>query len=354
MKGRPPPRPPPPSPRPPLRHDRQPKEGPPRLALGDRRTCRHPNRARRSIGNLPPGLAIKRNRKAAHDLTFASIAFMVFPCQLTRMCLRQGVKKPSAKPAAQTGKDFGRLGDDPITICRGSRGYVFRAFSASGWQPESAGAPVWKEYDIAAFKEALKTLNQFRLKTEERSDTQRNLEGFLAHLLGGKLSGWTAPKNEAGDEGTLPPRLNPDLLQLAFDLEHEMTLMLNESVLGERRILHLGDHLPRTARGPGRFPRAALRGLKEIVLGWEKVLEKLGMDCAEDALAQVVKKDHQRAEGNKTSIGSVPLFLTLCRPAYRPLWNARSLDSNTSMTMRRRGCGAPVRSWNGLRLSMTR
>lgn len=77
-----------------------------------------------SILKLPDDFSIPRNRKAAPDLTFASIAFKCFPGPVTQLFLKLGLKapKPAAKASSKTSDDalLSSLGDDPIKLARGS------------------------------------------------------------------------------------------------------------------------------------------------------------------------------------------------------------------------------------------
>lgn len=279
-------------------------------------------RMREALKSLPEGYMIARNRKAAPDLTFSSIVFMAFPSRLTAACLRLGVKAPAKSAAPRKTKekvDFAALGDDPVKLARGTRGYVFRAFTAlPGWNPSNPGKPSWKEFDIAAFKEALKALNQFRLKTEERENKKKDLEGLIAYQIGSPIKGWKLTKDDSGEEAELPTPLDPDLLNLAWDLEEEMTRGLSDIVVGEKKLLPFGEgHLP-IREGGWTVTRASLRGLREIVGDWLKILAK-NPEAPTAELEEAVK-EHQRKEGKAGSIGSVGLFLTLCDPRYRPLW----------------------------------
>jgi len=279
-------------------------------------------RMREAVKSLPEGYRIARNRKAAPDLTFSSIVFMAFPSRLTAACLRLGVKAPAKSAATRKTKekvDFAALGDDPVKLARGTRGYVFRAFTAlPGWNPSNPGKPSWKEFDIAAFKEALKALNQFRLKTEERENKKKDLEGLIAYQIGSPIKGWKLTKDDSGEEAELPTPLDPGLLKLASDLEEEMNRGLSDIVVGEKKLLPFGEgHLP-IREGGWTVTRASLRGLREIVGDWLKILAK-NPEAPTAELEEAVK-EHQRKEGKAGSIGSVGLFLTLCDPRYRPLW----------------------------------
>lgn len=278
---------------------------------------------RESVTTLPEGFRIARNRKAAPDLTFSSIAFMAFPSRLTAACLKLGVKAPGKSSASGKKKeeiDFASLGDDPVKLARGSRGYVFRAFTAlPRWNPSNPGKPVWKEFDIAAFKEALKALNQFRLKTEEREQKKRDLEGLLAYLIGSPIRGWKPSKEESGEETELPEPLDSDLLNLAWELEEEMTRGLTESVVGEKKSLSIGEGSLPIREGGWTVTRASLRGLREIIAEWRKLVSKHGPEVSASELANAVK-EYQRKEEKSAVIGSVSLFLTLCEARFRPLW----------------------------------
>lgn len=264
---------------------------------------------------------IPRNRKAAKDLTFATIAFKLFPCELTRQCLRVCVKAPPKTQKEKTaGFDFAASGDDPVKIARGQRGYVFPAFTAlPAWNAANAGAPVWKEFDIAAFKEALKSLNQFNQKTIEREAKQQELRGMIAHLLGKPIAGWTPPKNEAGENAELPDPLAPDLLSLALRLETQLTQSLSEVVVGQQRLLRFGDAELPLRDGGWTITRASLRGLRDISAEWNKKLREHRNIIDQRDLEKVVH-DYQRDDAKGRAVGSVPLFLALCAKEFWPLW----------------------------------
>jgi hypothetical protein len=277
---------------------------------------------RKAVDRLPEAMQrIPRNRKAAKDLTFATIAFKIFPCELTRQLLRACVKAPGKSKKTKAGAfDFTAAGDDPVRIARGQRGYVFPAFTAlPTWNPQGPGEPVWKEFDIAAFKEALKSLNQFNQKTLEREAKQQELRGTIAHLLGKPLPGWAPPKNEAGEDTELPDSLDPQLLALALQLENQLTESLSEAVVGEGRVLHFGDAELPVREGGWTITRASLRGLRDISADWNKLLRSKGPDIDPKELEKVVH-DYQRDEAKSRAIGSVPMLLALCAREFHPLW----------------------------------
>lgn len=223
---------------------------------------------------------------------------------------------------------FAANSTDPLEIARGKRGYVFRAFTAlPAWNPESPGTPVWKEFDIAAFKEALKSLNQFNQKTEEREASELDLRGRIAIQLGSPVAGWKPRKNEDGEEARAPEPLDKNLFQLARELEHDLTEDLADSVLGEERHYTFGEAEYRFRDGEWRVSTSALRGYRDLAEQWRKLLHKHGEALTQQMLEDAVK-DYQRDDKNKKTIGSVPLFLRLCERKYWPLWQDAHEDSD--------------------------
>lgn len=244
--------------------------------------------------------------------------------------LRQVFPAPKEQDSMPPAVDIDNLSDDPIKLARGERGYVFPAFTAlPAWNPLSPGEPAWKEFDIAAFKEALKALNQFNAKTKERADKERDLRGELAILLGSSIQGWKAPKTESGDEAELPAPLDADLFKLARDLENVLTGMLDDVVLGDESSEVFGDARYTWREGQWRISIASLRGLGDLAEQWQKKYDKFDSNLAESDLIEIVKA-YQSDEKNQRKIGSVPLFLALCEKRFWPLWlsNSENKDAN--------------------------
>lgn len=271
-------------------------------------------------------IVVPRNRKASKDLTFSTLTFKFFPCPLTSKVLSLFIKKPKvgASKESQVNVDFAKCGDDPIKLARGSRGFVFRAFTAlPAWNPRSAGEPVWKEFDIAAFKEALKSLNQFNQKTQERVDDENNLRGELAIMLGSEVKEWKPRKTDSNDDEPVPEPLDSKLFQLARELERDLAQDLADTVLGEEKSEKFGEAIYKYCEGEWQLSTASLRGYRDIAEEWNNLHTKLGDTLTTDQLEDVVKK-YQRDEKHKNSIGSLPLFLRLCDKKYWPLWLAQN------------------------------
>lgn len=261
------------------------------------------------------------NKDASKDRFAAWLMFhFVEQTKETFEALKSTFKEPSTGKAKE--KTFGSrlekklegLAEDPILVARGARGYVFPAFTAlRAWKPESEGLPVWKEFDIAAFKEALKGYNQFNQITDRREEEKAKIAAQIAWMT---EAGADAPQSL--DEGEVdlryPSRLVGDSrFELAKDLEKK-----------------LGEQL---MEGEYHITRASLRGFRDI----RERMNKLGKDCTQSELEAVVKA-YQRGEQHIADMGSVVLFLTLCEREYWPLWQ----EEEESLIEQRKADGQAV------------
>ncbi len=279
------------------------------------------------IAALPEETQVPRNRKASPDLTFATLLFQHFPSLFTAAVLGLSVGKPKSVKAPKVVEkvsarrkanavtqavvieepeiDFAELGDDPIKLARGERGFVFPAFtSLSFWAVPGPHVPVWKEFDIAAFKEALKTVNQFKLKTSERNallaEAQRRLD-----YMDEKTHDWKT--GDSDEPGHIPPRLKSDP---NFTLIQALTQ--DEGVSNKAT----GDqHIPKGVYTGG------LRGFYAIKKDWcelwERKADKSQGTPTEEELISIVT-DYQR--DHVYDVGDVGLFRALCEPRFWPLW----------------------------------
>lgn len=315
------------------------------------------------IAGLPEEIQVPRNRKASPDLTFATLLFQHFPCALTAAVLGLSVGKPksaraprvvekvSARRKANSATqavvidepemDFGELGDDPIKLARGERGFVFPAFtSLSFWAVPGPHVPVWKEFDIAAFKEALKTVNQFKLKTAERNallaEAQRRLD-----YMDEKSGAWKAGEND--EPGHIPPRLKSDPnFALILALTHDEGV--SNKATGDQ-------HIPKGVYTGG------LRGFYAIKKDWCELWERKakkgeGTPTEEELLGIVT--EYQR--DHVYDVGDVGLFRALCEPRYWPLWQPLSdeLKAEQSNAGRARDMISAYREWLELREDVLR
>lgn len=218
-------------------------------------------------------------------------------------------------------------GADPLELARGERGFVFRAFTAlPAWNPVGPGEPAWKEFDIAAFKEALKALNQFKQKTEEREATRLELEARQAWMLG--------TGGHGGDEDEKLPVLGGDpRFRLAVDLERDLT-----------------DRLMLDASNPFTISRASLRGFRDLAERWNQA------KTADPEKLQGILKAYQADPKNQREIGSVPLMLALCEADYHPLWREADEEEKLRRESERRPADilAAMCRFHQLRADLTR
>jgi len=278
-------------------------------------------RFREGILSLPDEVEIPRNRKASKDLTFATLLFQFFPSDFTAGLLMLFVAEPKGNADESEEFDFASLGDDPIKLARGERGWVFPAFTTlKGWKPQRDGEPVWKEFDIAAFKEALKGFSQFSQKTDDRQDEGDYLRGKLAILLGSKVDGWKPRKSESGEETENIESLDGDLLLLAQQLEEQLTEELPDTVVDREnaKTLEFGEAIYKVVPGAWQISGASLRGFRDIAAKWNQLMNRKSKPSEKDLQDEV--KAYQKDEKNKKSVGSVPLLLILCEEKYHPLW----------------------------------
>jgi hypothetical protein len=142
------------------------------------------------LAALPEDFALPRRRGGNINLkrVDACSLFLAFPNQTTKRLFQSTYKAPKAHPQAAANRDdqsegddrFIVEGEDPIKLARGTRGVVFSAFTALPLWGKSGSGLAWKEFDIAAFKEALKVYNQFNQNVTKRAE---KLDGLATKLL---------------------------------------------------------------------------------------------------------------------------------------------------------------------------
>lgn len=257
----------------------------------------------------PAEHALAKNNKAVAELKQAAIFFMFYPCRHSAKMLHAKLKKQ--KTEAFVGDDnlnFLLLENDPILMCRGKRKYIYPGFSAlSNWETQNAEM-YSNEWDILAFKEALKALHGFELKTRERDEECRRLQAQIEYVTEGKKTKGVSVEGE--DEEAAVAVLGGDS---RFELLQRLVKQLSpeESVVDEsdsedwRPINLSGYHI-------------STRTLSD----YEKIREKwLGREaegaCSSHELAQIVRDGQSQSK----KFGSQVLFEALCQDEYRPIWH---------------------------------
>lgn len=250
---------------------------------------------------------IPKNRKSIPDRSEALLLFKYFPSAFTAELLRTSYPQKSLKSSGldEVTQELIQFGDDPICLARGDRGYVFPAFTALPYFGGDGVEPVWKEFDIAAFKEALKALHQIEVKTEERRKKRERLES-VRDAQDGK--GKWKSVGEAEEEE--PPAL------LAGDMRIEKL----ESLLKDQAIRNEFTGPDGVVRG---LSKRGLRGFRSLRERWNKIAP-LGSEVSDERKAKLeqCRQEYQVEQGDRA--GDSTLFKALLDPEYWIVW--QSLD----------------------------
>ncbi len=262
----------------------------------------------------------------------ACTLFLAFPNATTKQFFQSTFKAPSApkvgKPTNETAlmeeltdESFIVDGDDPIKLARGNRGYVFTGFTALPLWRGEAGKLAWKEFDIAAFKEALKVYNQFQQNVEKREDKLNTLAAKLLIMDGERAmeayadeSGkdlltrlqklWKeskgkpkAPTNESGEEQVLSRFVGDSRID-------RLRQIVNDDLAEEYRL----TDGRRTAYG---LRRRTMKGWGEVKRKWQSIAKK-GEAYSDAKRAQLqAALDEMRGGEKREQIGSHRLFEAL-------------------------------------------
>jgi hypothetical protein len=262
----------------------------------------------------------------------ACTLFLAFPNAVTKEIFQSTFKAPNAPKAAKekaesstqeevTDESFIVDGDDPIKLARGKRGYVFTGFTALPlWSGES-GKLAWKEFDVAAFKEALKVYNQFQQNVEKREDKLNGLAAKLLIMDGERAMDayadeagkdlltrlqklWTEskgkpkpPTNESGEEQMLSRFVGDARIDRLREI-------VNDDLAEEYRL----TDGRRTAYG---LRRRTIKGWGEVKRKWQQLVKK-GDSFSEAKRVQLkAALDEMRGGEKREQIGSHRLFEAL-------------------------------------------
>ncbi|WP_366943176.1 type V CRISPR-associated protein Cas12b [uncultured Victivallis sp.] len=244
-------------------------------------------------------LKIERNNRAARERKNATLLLKYFPDEFTiglmKCFIREdgGAKSLSANP-------YG-LSDDPIKLARGERGFIFPYFS------RILTGNIWrKEFDICAFTEALKTINQFQQKCEEREQMRDALQADLDYMEGlrKKGSGISAEGADGDEELPLPVLAGDPRWELLKKLLKELGV---SNSFTEDEVMEYG------------LSFRTIRSFSELRHRWQMILERSGGNAPAEEL---VRELHLFQQKNPERMGSADLFHKLAEPEYRDLWRA--------------------------------
>jgi hypothetical protein len=265
--------------------------------------------------NLPAWRGGSVNKEALKQRFYAWLIFEhVESSRITFDILRDSFptpkeKRKSVSETIQSEKPSLELSDDPIKLARGTRGYVFRAFtSLPCWGADNANLLAWKEFDVAAFKEALKALHQVESKSEERNKERERL--LQRHsVMRGSIKWKPSPESEEKEPDVLAgdPRIErlEKLLKTELASEYEMS---------EGQTVEYGLQ-PRT-----------IRGFRDLRKEWNKIV-KPGEPFTEQKKGNLVTALRSYQIENPNVIGSVRLYEALLEKGNWLVW--QEADSAT-------------------------
>ena len=236
---------------------------------------------------------LAKNNKVALQLKYAVIFFMYYPCHTSARLLCAKLPKQAKIQKSEEDKafDYTLLDDDPLMLTRGRRKFIYKGFSAlSNW--ESYNNNMYDaDWDILAFKEALKTLHGFELKTQERIRERNKLQERLNYILG-----LTNTFKQEDEESELPVVLGKDpRFSLLLELVNELKLGEDD---GEYFISHRAKKCSET-----------------LFDEWRK----LKLQGASSSQLQKAARTLQGVRGH--DFGSQALFTKLADEKYHSIWD---------------------------------
>ena len=277
---------------------------------------------------IKKGLKIPSYRGGGGRIGPRSKAFILFKYVEANPATRENLKKIMPKSKESTKKKTSKKlslavgGKDPIEYCRGEREYIFPAFTAlPQWGSSDLGEPNWKEFDIAAFKEALTAIHQVDEKTKEREkkkiEHQKKLDWMENHYwIDGKQNKkteWQANNQDNEIEEDEPSfignfewnpgkKLYEDKGEKPGDPRIKLLRKLLEQDLAQE---YFGED-----EGVGKIPyglkKRTLRGFNEIRQKWQS--KSKGKEFSEELKNKLESELNSYQKKNKYKIGSAPLF----------------------------------------------
>lgn len=234
----------------------------------------------------------KSSRGISVDVEQAGIYFMFYPGRISAALLASKLGKEKPKKTDEVREyDCFSLENDPLILARGKRGYVYKGFSALPNWESSDNRMYSKEWDILAFKEALKTLHGFELKTKERDAERAKYVAQLEYVERGKK---TKDYVEPDEEKTVAV-LGGDY---RFELLKKLVAEISPDPVTE---YHISSR--------------TLNDYEEVRALWLK-RELIG-DCSSHDLSKIVREYQAKSK----RFGSQVLFAALCQDEYRPIWH---------------------------------
>ena len=262
-------------------------------------------------GSVVPMKPLAKNNKAVPILKQSAVLFMYYPCRFTADLLlpRLPKQKIEVNPADEW-DIYTHLDDDPIILTRGKRGYVYKGFSALPCWETDANEMYEKEWDILAFKEALKVVHGFDLKQKERDKKRADILKNLTYMLKGE--GNPVILNEDA-EAALPVLYGDPRLSATEALIKELSK--DEELCNAMQVeIEDTEYIDNKYYSAYTITSRALNAYEDVEKAWNESI-KQGKDDT-DSLQACVRK----VQAASPRFGSQPLFDALCKPEYRCIW----------------------------------
>ncbi len=257
--------------------------------------------ARARLESMDLSTPLARNSKAAKPLKWAAIFFIYFPNTLSANLLRIRLGKPKKAKTVSDTTGLHSLDNDPIILCRGERGYVYLGYSALPcWETGGDANMYSKEWDVAAFKEALKAVHGFELKMKERRDERAQLESKINFMESGKGNMQSSVEGDDDEESSrLPIFAGDERFTLLNQLSAQLCSGLDKDTEAEEYSIS----------------RRAIKGIGVVMEKWKNLIAE-GLNNQESLVAATREAQAELQD----KFGSAPLFEALAHPDYHAIW----------------------------------
>lgn len=248
-------------------------------------SSREPEKGRR-LSKSSQGISV--------EVEQAAIYFMFYPGELSAAVLVNCLgKEKKEKNSDIVEYDLLSLDNDPMILARGDRGYIYKGYTAlSNWEKLSKSM-YSTEWDIHAFKEALKSLHGFDLKSKERDKECDKLVAQIRYIeTGEKIKGY---EEDSSDEEMTAAVLGGDA---RFELLKSLVKELSPDTETEYHI-----------------STRTLNDYEAVREQWLK--REAESECDSQELVKIVREYQSKSR----RFGSQLLFEALCQDKYRPIWH---------------------------------
>ncbi len=222
----------------------------------------------------------------------------------------------TTSPKKQDGPDLMRFGDDPVKLARGTKGTIYPGYTSfAAWASPGDGKMGWKEFDIAAFKEALKAFNQVKGRDAERMAKLDEVNANIAYME----SGGKPPRSKSGEDEE-----SAEAVTFAGDERFPRF----EALLTVLKTQEGDDAEDYAAEDSSGLRFRAIRGRKELFTAWNKAIKKIhtpmfDKDGHESGLLAILN-EHQA--DHREDMGWSLLFRALCKEENWAFWREPSAD----------------------------